>query len=67
MVLQDINDDVITKKMKFPKKYFTNLENPKYIHDAHQNFSFSKWKKVKCRNKNILSMQMNMSHETWKK
>lgn len=42
MVLQDINDDVITKKMKFPKKYFTNLENPKYIHDAHQNFSFSK-------------------------
>ncbi len=51
MVLQDINDDVSTKKWIFQKKYFTKLGNPKYIDDVDQNFSFSKWKKLKCRNK----------------
>jgi len=44
MVLQDINDDVITKKWNFQKKYFTKSGNPKYFDDANQNFNFSKWK-----------------------
>jgi hypothetical protein len=35
--------------MKFPKKYFTKLGNPKYIDDANQNLSSSKWEKMKCR------------------